>query len=233
MEMEEWKDIKGYEGLYKMSTKLRIYDIINDCFKEPDERFGYLCIRLTKGKVRTTCKFSRLVALTFVPIPDDLKNVPLKKLDAHHIDGNRLNNDPANLMWVTHAKHMEIHKAKTVYQYSLNGGFIKQWVSAGEIERELGYSRENISKCCKGKVKTAYGFQWSFDYTEKLRPVKRREERIGEKNSKAVAQYTLDDHLIKVWPSMEEIRRQLGYCHISDCCKGRLKQMYGFKWRYA
>lgn len=230
---EIWKEIPGYEGLYKMSSKLRVYDIKNDCFKEPDERFGYLCIRLTKGKVRTTYKFSKVVALTFVPIPDDLKNVPLKKLDAHHIDGNRLNNDPSNLMFVTHAKHMEIHKAKTVYQYNLNGGFIKQWVSAKEIERELGYSHNNISKCCKGNINYAYGFQWSFDYTEKLQPVKRKEELVGKKNSKAVAQYTLDGHLIKVWPSMSEVFRQLGYSHISDCCKGKLKQMYGYIWKYA
>lgn len=230
---EIWKEIPGYEGLYKMSSKLRVYDIINDCFKEPDERFGYLCIRLTKGKVRTTYKFAKVVALTFIPIPEDLKYVPMKKLDAHHIDGNRLNNDPSNLMFVTHAKHMEIHKAKRVYQYGLDGEFIKEWVSAKEIERELGYAHNNISKCCNGKINYAYGFQWLREKHDRIPALKPKGERIAESKSIKVAQYTLDGHLIKVWPSMSEVFRQLGYSHISDCCKGKLKQMYGYIWKYT
>lgn len=53
--------------------------------------------------------------------------------------------------------------------------------------------------------------------------------------SKMVAQYTLDGKLVKIWPSMNEIERQLGYHtgNISKVCKGKYKQAYGFIWRYV
>ena len=147
MNTEQWRMIPDYEGLYKISDKSRVYDINKDCFKESDERLGYMTIRLTKDGKRTTHKLSRLLALAFIPIPDELKDMPIEKIDAHHIDGNRLNNSIDNLIWVSHAKHMEIHKAKSVYQYDLNGNFVKEWPSFAEIERQLGFARQSIRKC--------------------------------------------------------------------------------------
>lgn len=63
-----------------------------------------------------------------------------------------------------------------------------------------------------------------------------RNKRIGAKNSKQVAQYTLDlpCELIKVWPSACEVERELGINHqsISMCCNGKLKQAGGFTWSF-
>ena len=50
---------------------------------------------------------------------------------------------------------------KKILQYTLNGEFVKEWVSAKEIGRELGYDDGCISKCCNGKQKSAYGFIWT------------------------------------------------------------------------
>lgn len=232
--MEEWKDIKGYEGLYKMSTKLRIYDIINDCFKEPDERFGYLYIRLTKDGKRTTHKFSRLLGLAFIPIPEELANVPLSKLDVHHIDFDRMNNDLSNLMWVTHAKHMEIHKARKVYQYGLDGAFIKEWISFSEIGRQLGFIPQNIRKCCVGDIETAYKYQWRYEKYESIPPSRTKKELMSESIGRTVGQYSLDGKLIKVCQSCMEMERQLGFCHssISRCCRTG-KPYKGFFWKYV
>lgn len=56
------------------------------------------------------------------------------------------------------------------------------------------------------------------------------------KRSKPIAQYTLDlpCELIKVWPSINEIYRQLGFANrsIIGCCKGEFKQAYGYQWSY-
>lgn len=66
-----------------------------------------------------------------------------------------------------------------------------------------------------------------------------RNERISEKMtngklSKKVAQYTLDGKLVKIWPSVMEIVRQLGYSqgNISMCCIGKRPTAYGYVWKY-
>ena len=52
------------------------------------------------------------------------------------------------------------------------------------------------------------------------------------KASKKIVQYDLEGGIIKIWPSINEIKRILNYTHISDVCKGVYKQAYGFIWRY-
>lgn len=52
--------------------------------------------------------------------------------------------------------------SKTVYQYDLNGNFIKEWSSATEVERQLGYSQSSICDCCNGRYKQSKGYIWSY-----------------------------------------------------------------------
>jgi hypothetical protein len=51
---------------------------------------------------------------------------------------------------------------KSVYQYDINKNLIKEWVSTGSIERELGFYRACIRKCCNGDIKKSYGYFWSW-----------------------------------------------------------------------
>lgn len=52
--------------------------------------------------------------------------------------------------------------AKAVIQYDIEMNFIKQWWCIRDIERKLGYKHTSISSCCKGKLKTSYGFIWRY-----------------------------------------------------------------------
>lgn len=57
-------------------------------------------------------------------------------------------------------------KGKPVNQYNLDGKFIREWRSGGEIERILGFAQDGISQCCNKKstrkLKTFKGFIWKF-----------------------------------------------------------------------
>lgn len=53
-------------------------------------------------------------------------------------------------------------KSKKVYQYTKDGVFVKEWCSLSEIERVLGFNLQNISKCCLGKIKSAYDYFWTY-----------------------------------------------------------------------
>ena len=55
-----------------------------------------------------------------------------------------------------------VTRGKKVLQYDLEGNFIKEWNSAREIERALGYSNVSINQCCRGKIRKSKGFIWKF-----------------------------------------------------------------------
>lgn len=160
-EKEQWKDIEGYEGLYQVSDKGRIWSIRKRiCRKSRKDKEGYLEVCLyNKGGFKHK-RVHQLVAETFIPNPEN-------KTEVHHIDGNPSNNSVDNLMWVTQDEHAALHlnwekKTKTVYQYSPDGKLIKVWPSTEEIHRQLGYKQSCIWCCTNGKHKTAYGFIWSY-----------------------------------------------------------------------
>ena len=44
---------------------------------------------------------------------------------------------------------------KPILQYTKEGEFIKEWISCMEASRVLGIAQSSITKCCKGKLKSA------------------------------------------------------------------------------
>ena len=61
------------------------------------------------------------------------------------------------------------HEKKPVYQFSLDGEFIREWESCMDVKRELGFDNSDIARCCKGKKKTCHGFLWRFKNTEQIK----------------------------------------------------------------
>ncbi len=126
---EEWKQIKGYEGLYEVSNLGRIRNAAGHIMKPQDETGGYFAIGLTKNKKFSRHRIHRLVAEAFVPNPDSLPIV-------NHKDEDRKNNRADNLEWCTsqynnsygHARerwHDTVYrKNATIYhakEYTLDG----------------------------------------------------------------------------------------------------------------
>ena len=59
-------------------------------------------------------------------------------------------------------------------------------------------------------------------------------KQINGKKSKPVLQFALEGILIKEYPSINQIERELGFDQgdIVNCCNGKLKTAYNFIWRY-
>jgi hypothetical protein len=54
-----------------------------------------------------------------------------------------------------------------VKQLTLENEVVKIWDQLKDIEKELGYLKTNIVKCCRKKQLTAYGYKWEYaDNTE-------------------------------------------------------------------
>ena len=51
---------------------------------------------------------------------------------------------------------------KKVYQYTLNGVFVKEWDKATDAAKSIGCDESNICACCNGKTKTCAGYIWRY-----------------------------------------------------------------------
>lgn len=167
--VEIWTYIEGYEGLYQISNYGRVLSLnyrrtgkenilCNKCDKN-----GYQYIILSKNGITSTYKIHRLVGNAFLP-KSDLPEI-------NHIDEDKSNNRVENLEWCSRQynciygnglkKRMKA-VSKSVLQYNLDGNFVKEWNSTRDIRRYLGFCNSDISKCCKGKLKTCKGYIWRY-----------------------------------------------------------------------
>ena len=166
--MEQWKDIKGYEGLYQVSNLGRVKTIKTNKIRKLEKvRSGYLRVMLCKNNKSERFLVHRLVAEAFISNPNSLPEV-------NHKDENKLNNNVENLEWCT-AKYNNSYgkgalaRNQRVIQYDLQGNAIKIWESIKEASEELGVSQEGISACCRGIHKTSGGYAWTYANIQNIR----------------------------------------------------------------
>lgn len=74
----------------------------------------------------------------------------------------RYEEDSVLLEDIEKIKNKYLSHKKQVNQFDLEENYIKTWNSTMEIQNTLGYPNSNISSCCLGKQKTAYGFKWKY-----------------------------------------------------------------------
>ncbi|WP_304612688.1 NUMOD4 domain-containing protein [Paramuribaculum intestinale] len=185
---EEWRDIPGYDGLYQVSSLGRVkhlavkatpgsgrYAKTETIRKQNFMKNGYLVVDLYKDNIRKTWLVHRLVALTFIPNPDDLPYV-------NHIDSNRANCALSNLEWCTASQNIqhsydannrrekmnwksgiENKRAKAILMLDkVSRKVLRRFDCIRDAERELGILNNCIVRCLKGKSKTSGGYIWVY-----------------------------------------------------------------------
>ena len=188
----KWKPIPGWER-YMVSTFGRIVSIgkpymqnnIPRCRKpslmhpvKSDNNPPYFVIRLSDGLCHRKCfAVHRLLALTFIPNPENLPYV-------NHKDENSLNNRVENLEWCTqqyncnygtHNQRMAKTLSEIAYQkrkvakLSLNDVLISVYDSIKDAAKSENISHSSVSLCCRKIKPFLCGFKWMYlsDY-EKL-----------------------------------------------------------------
>lgn len=167
--VEVWRPVVGWEGLYEVSSHGRVRSLdryvrfgINQRFVEshvlkpqPTPR-GYLTVALCNVK-RTV---HRIVAEAFVHNPNNLPEI-------NHKDENKLNNRADNLEWCDRLYNVNYgtgiqRRENPIEQLTLYGQHVAYYTSIKNAERHLGFDQSYITKVCRGKRNTAYGYQWRY-----------------------------------------------------------------------
>jgi hypothetical protein len=108
----EWKDIKGFEGFYKISSNGIVFSIRRGLFLKPGfshaGRKGYLTVNLAGLNGVATARVHRLVAEHFLGDPPEAHEV-------NHKNGIKTDNRVGNLEWVTRGVNIRhsVHVTKT------------------------------------------------------------------------------------------------------------------------
>jgi len=175
----EWKSVVGFEGLYEVnetgivnSLKRRVYREDKPSYirkakylSTPLDKYGYKKVTLSKDGEKTYTTVHRLVALAFVPNPDNLSEV-------NHKDGDKLNNHWKNLEWCTTEYNLKHAHKNNLVDYNKNSGEncyitnltneivieIRKKMDNGvrnkDIEKEYNLSRSAVSR-----IKTKKSFK--------------------------------------------------------------------------
>jgi hypothetical protein len=123
---EHWKNIIGYENLYKISDTGKVFSIKrNRIVKSSPNKRGYQRVCLWKNRKKVSKCVHRLVIDQFIDNPN-----PIIFIQANHKDGNKTNNQVNNLEWCTasyNVKHAYNTGLKNcVTNRGINGKFISE-----------------------------------------------------------------------------------------------------------
>ncbi|WNO24238.1 endonuclease [Enterococcus phage SSMH01] len=161
--IEEWKDIKGYEGLYQVSNFGRVkskHRGSERILKAGTTRLGYLNVCLCKNNQIKNFKVHRLVAKAFILNPDN-------KPEVNHIDEDKTNNIVSNLEWCTRKENINHgtrteRSSKKVKAIDIATGEWNEYYSIRECARQLGIHPQNICNCLKGKRKQSGNYVFEY-----------------------------------------------------------------------
>ena len=84
---------------------------------------GYYEVTVGKNYKRVSMKVHRIIALAFIPNPNNLPEVD-------HIDNNKINNDASNLQWITgseNKKKIPFERRSMSHKWELNGRAKLTW----------------------------------------------------------------------------------------------------------
>lgn len=119
-----------------------------------------------------------------------------------------------------------------VFQYDIDGNFLKEYDSIRRAEIGTGINYEVIRDCCCGNTFTGNGFRWSYDKVEKLEKLPDKIISPNIDKRKPVYQYDLDGNFVKRYDSITIAREETGIEGIGGCCAGKHKHAGWNYWSY-
>lgn len=165
---EEWRNVVGFEGMYKISNKGRVMSIRGKTplvLNPQVNRAGYRRVAIHVRPFAGHYMVHRWVAEAFIPNPNNLPFV-------NHKDENPANNSVENLEWCTsvynntygtaleksHRKRIDNNRTIFVCQYNLEGTLLKCYESIYEASKATGIPYQTLESCVNGRHLSSRGY---------------------------------------------------------------------------
>lgn len=255
-EKEIWRDVKDFEGLYQVSNLGRVRSLPRyvkaskggtylkeGCIMRQFELRGhYLQVHLSKDGKKKDMKVHRLVAMAFIPNPDNLPQI-------NHKDYDRQNNRLENLEWCDakyNSNYSACHRPKTlprgkdnklarpIDMFDMQGNYKRSFYGAAEACRETGISFSSICSCLRNEKFSAGGYLWKLSSEEKDMKAHARKMIAESKSTKKAIAQIKDGVVIRTFSNMKEAFLQTGIqrAGILYAARGRYSQAGGYQWKF-
>jgi hypothetical protein len=175
--MEEWRIIKDFPN-YSVSNFGNVMNNKSNRLLKLSIKSGYYNIGLNNGKNRKALKVHRLVALAFIPNPEN-------KPEVNHINKNKLDNSIVNLAWATKKEQAQHKSIGLIYKSNKNKPINRLdkitrkilekyssiedagiWAFQNKLTSNSHNGRNAIGNCVNGLSNSAYGFAWEYEKNE-------------------------------------------------------------------
>lgn len=172
----EWKPSPVFPADYLVSSNGRVYSLRSQKeIKPAKDKYGYFYFVLCVDGIRKTVKAHRLVAMAFVPNPDNKPTVD-------HINTVRTDNRAENLRWATLTEQWEnpksirnhligaqvaalknagrVAKNRKMVSVYKDGQIISTHQSLNDACKRYGVNQGHASECANNKIAHTKGYKF-------------------------------------------------------------------------
>lgn len=198
---------------------------------------GYLLVRFSVNGKQVARLVHRIVAVSFLPNPDNLPEV-------NHKDNNKANNVVSNLEWCTSQYNHDYKnkfgtsptqvQGRSVFAVDLKTGNIMKFESRNEAARQLNIGRRHLQNVIDGQLNQVSGYLFTEGESEIT------EEKIQEIRDKmyfvgGVIAIDLESLTVSYFDSQKEAGRKLNIPiqSINKVVKGKMFKTHGYWFCYA
>ena len=161
--------------------------------KQQRDRHGYMRVHIRANGKEFLRLVSRIVAITFIPNPDNLPEV-------NHKDNDPTNNAVSNLEWCTHKYNIAYREkygtsaaeafGRSIIAINLDSFKVIWFESQREAERQLRACNSSINKVVKDQRNTAGGYWFCYADSTAVEKIRAKfGDKIAEKVEKLLREH--------------------------------------------